>query len=373
VSALREPAALRSADVIPGLTGKAIHIDARAPSSQVTELFKALASETRVSILQYLGDRVVPVNRIAAALGLAPSTASMHIAILEKAGLIHTEMRAASRGLQKVCARTYDELIVELPRGQHEVRAGIEQSMPVGAYSDFHVEPTCGLAGVTGLIGYLDDPGSFYEPERMAAQLIWFRTGYVEYRFPNRVPSGAQNRSLQITAEVCSEAPLHEADWPSDIGVWVNDVHLGDWTCPGDFGGTHGRFTPTWWEEKDSQFGVLKRWRVTAAGTTVDGVPLSPIQIGDLGLRAGEPVRVRLGVRADAVHRGGINIFGRAFGNYPQDVELRVEYDPARRVPATEGQPDRLADGTFDGAANGDREQVDASIAAPGEATAARR
>ena len=56
------------------------------------------------------------------------------------------------------------------------------------------------------------------------AQLLWFRAGYVEYRFPNRVPPGARVQSLQLTAEICSEAPLHDLDWPSDITVWINGI-----------------------------------------------------------------------------------------------------------------------------------------------------
>lgn len=337
LNALRESAALHADEPGTGLTGKTVHIDARSSSVEVVDLLKALGNETRIGILQYLGDRVVPVNRIAEALGLPASTATMHIAVLERVGLIHTEMRPASRGLQKVCARTYDEVVIDLPHGRQHVRANIEQRMPIGAYSEFDVRPTCGLASSKGLIGFLDDPGSFYEPDRVSAQLLWFRSGFVEYRFPNRVPSSATQRALQVTAEVCSEAPLHDPDWPSDIAVWINDVHLGDWTCPGDFGGTRGRLTPSWWEEKDSQFGVLKRWRVTESGTTIDGVRLSGVRLDDLGLRAGEPIRVRIGVRPEAVHVGGINIFGRGFGNYPQDLELRVEYDPAHRPPPTGG------------------------------------
>ena len=85
-------------------------------------------------------------------------------------------------------------------------------------FSDFAVQPTCGLVSATGLIGFLDDPSAFYEPDRLNAQLLWFRSGYVEYRFPNRVPPGARVDSIQLTAEVCSEAPLHDLDWPSDIG-----------------------------------------------------------------------------------------------------------------------------------------------------------
>jgi predicted transcriptional regulator len=314
---------------------KSFHVDAASADGPGLEMLKALGSETRIAILRYLGDRVVPVNQIAHDLGLPPSTATMHIAVLEKAGLLHSEMRPASRGLQKVCARTYDELVIDLPRGEHHTRSGVELAMPVGGYSDFSIEPTCGLASRDGLIGYLDDPNSFYEPDHLQAQLLWFRSGFVEYRFPNRVPQGARILSLQLTAEVSSEAPLHDPDWPSDISVWINDAHLGEWTCPSDFGGTRGRLTPAWWEEKDSQFGVLKRWRCTDAGTTIDGLGLSAVTLDALALKAGEPVRVRLGVRPDAQYVGGINLFGREFGNYPQDLGLRIEFDTA--VPAGGG------------------------------------
>jgi predicted transcriptional regulator len=305
---------------------KSIHIDGTNGEGPAVEVFRALASETRVAILRYLGDRVVAVNQIAKDLNLPSSTATMHIAVLERAGLLHTELRPASRGLQKVCARTYDELVFDLPRGPHHTRDGVDVEMPIGGFSDFSVEPTCGLVSATGLIGYLDDPSAFYEPDRLNAQLLWFKSGFVEYRFPNRVPPGARVDSLQLTAEVCSEAPLHDLDWPSDIGVWINGVLLGEWTCPSDFGGQRGRLTPSWWEEKDSQFGVLKRWLVTGRGTTIDGLALSNVDLDALGLTPGQPILVRMGVRPDAANVGGLNLFGRGFGNYPQDLGLRLEY-----------------------------------------------
>lgn len=317
---------------------KSLHVDASGPDGAALDMLKALGSETRIAILKYLGDRVVSVNQIAGDLGLPPSTATMHIVVLEKAGLLHTEMRPASRGLQKVCARTYDELVIALPRGEHHTLEASELTMPIGGYSDFSVEPTCGLARSDGLIGYLDDANTFYEPDRLRAQLLWFRVGFVEYRFPNRVPPGANILSLQLTAEVCSEAPLHDPDWPSDISVWINGIHLGEWTCPADFGGVRGRLTPSWWEDKDSQFGALKRWRVSAAGTSIDGLDLSSVDINQLGLRRSDPITIRIGVRPDAQNVGGLNLFGREFGNYPEDLGLRIEYDLAG-APATEPEP----------------------------------
>lgn len=306
---------------------KSLHIDANQADGPALEMLKALGNETRIAILRYLGDRVVPMNQIAQDLGLPPSTATMHVVALERAGLLHTEMRPATRGLQKVCARTYDELVIDLPRGEHHTRSAVESTMPIGGYSDFSAEPTCGLASADGIIGYLDDVNSFYEPDHLNAQLLWFRSGFVEYRLPNRVPRGATVLSLQVTAEVCSEAPLHDDDWPSDISVWINGVHLGEWTCPADFGGVRGRLTPSWWEKKDSQFGVLKRWRVNRSGATIDGVRLSAVTIDALDLSRTEPIVIRIGVRPEAANVGGLNLFGREFGNYPQDLGLRIEYD----------------------------------------------
>jgi len=131
---------------------------------------------------------------------------------------------------------------------------------------------------------------------------------------------------MLVSMEVCSEAPLHNDNWPSDITLWINGVELGTWTCPGDFGGERGRLTPEWWDSKDSQFGVLKRWLVNHEGSFIDGHPLSRVALRDLSVEKRPVITVRVGVKPDADHVGGINLFGSTFGNYPQDVTLRIEH-----------------------------------------------
>ena len=323
-------------------TGKSLHIDARDPGDRVVQVLKALGNETRLAILQVIGDRIVPLSEVARELNLPASTAAMHTLVLESAGLVHSEMRPASRGLQKVCARTYDELVIDLPRGVPPATNVIEHEMPIGGFSEVAVAPTCGLASATSLIGYLDDPASFYEPDRLSAQLLWFGSGYVEYRFPNRLPPMAHATMVQLSAELCSEAPLHDPNWPSDITVWINDVEVGTWTSPGDFGGERGRYTPAWWESKDTQYGVLKRWRVTDEGASIDGVALSDVGLSELDLPTGEPIRVRIGVRSDAAHTGGINLFGRGFGNYQQDLVLLLEYEAGASSKGVRLTPDAV-------------------------------
>ena len=203
--------------------------------------------------------------------------------------------------------------------------------MPIGAFVDCQAAPTCGLLSSTGIIGLLDDPASFYEPGRTDAQLLWFRHGYVEYRFPNRLPGLAEPESLRLSMEVCSEAPLYNRDWPSDITVWINGVEVGTWTSPGDFGGERGRLTPEWWTPRNTQYGLLKVWHINDQATEVDGMRLSGVTLRELKLQDQPFIAVRIGVKPDAEHPGGLNLFGDRFGNYPQALILRVGYRSTAR------------------------------------------
>ena len=53
-----------------------------------------------------------------------------------------------------------------------------------------------------------------------------------------------RSRRSNSAMELSSEVPGTNADWPSDISIWVNDVKVGTWTSPGDYGDKRGRFTP---------------------------------------------------------------------------------------------------------------------------------
>ena len=54
------------------------------------------------------------------------------------------------------------------------------------------------------------------------------------------------------------------------------------------------------------------------------GIRISDVRLADLDLEAHRSVRLRIGVKKNARHPGGVNIFGRGFGNYDQDIVLRL-------------------------------------------------
>lgn len=311
----------------PPQTGRILRLTASDANIEALEaVTKALGSDKRIAILRYLGTHTCSVVEIAEALDLPQSTATLHINILEKAGLIKTDLQPAIRGLQKMCARVYDQVVIQLPAQRNQEETAVEVSMPIGAYVDASVVATCGLASEFGIIGHLDEPATFYEPERIDAQLLWFRRGYVEYRFPNRLPPDATLDSLELSFEAGSEAPLHHPDWPSDITVWINGHEVGTWTSPADFGGERGALTPTWWDDNNSQFGLLKVWRVTPQGGFIDGMRVSKVTVKDLQLDASGFIPVRIGLKPDARNVGGLNLFGRKFGNYPQDIVMKLNF-----------------------------------------------
>lgn len=287
----------------------------------------ALANDTRLLILSLLSHNVMNVSELTGALGLPYATVFFHLKKLEGAGLLHVEYTPGTRGSQKLVSKRYDELLLKLPGVQ--VEAGedvVEVSMPVGAYRQVDARPMCGLMSDSRIIGRVDDPRSFFEPDHVFAQVLWFRSGFVDYAFPNNLPFGAHATELELSAELCSEAPQYNPDWPSDITLWVNDVEVGTWTSPGDFGGERGRLTPAWWSDDQSMYGLLKRWRVTPEGTFIDGEPFSGVTLADLHLEDNNHIAVRLGVKENARHVGGLNLFGRHCGNHPQDLLMRTRY-----------------------------------------------
>ena len=315
-----------SNEISKSLNGRVLSLTATTNNLPSLEMIsKALASEKRLAILNFLGSHTCSVLEISEALNMPFTTTTQHINILKHAGIIKTDLQPSTRGVQKICWRVYDRILIQLPVLRNEAEK-IEISMPVGAFSDIRALPTCGLLSETSIIGHLDDPTSFYEPDHIHAQLLWFSKGYVEYIFPNHLNPANELETFEFSFEACSEAPLSHPNWPSDITVWVNDHEIGTWTSPADFGGVRGALTPSWWGLDAAQFGLLKIWKVNAGGCFIDGVRTADSKLKDLNINFGEVIRVRIGIKPDAQYVGGLTLFGKKFGNYPQDLVMRLWY-----------------------------------------------
>ncbi len=288
---------------------------------------KALSSPMRARMLSLLGIRPMNVNELAEALSLPVSTAALNVRQLEEAGLISTEIQPGIRGAMKLCSRRIDSVSMRLTTETLDDVSALTLQLPIGSYSSADgIQPECGLVSDHAWIGETNAPRAFYHPDRFNAQMLWFRSGELEYRFSLGEIDPSQVSFIEFSMEMSSNAPMYREDFKSDIHVAVNGVTLGTWVSPGDYGGRRGRLNPSWWSDTSSQFGLLKTWRVDADGSKLDGEALSGVNLTDLRLDAQGYIALRVGVHADSEHVGGLNLFGNKFGDFAQGIVMRVGY-----------------------------------------------
>lgn len=289
-------------------------------------VFEALASKVRINVIKLLAEHPRNIKELADALGLSSAIMTMHIRKLEKAGIIHTEIVRGKGGLQKKCILSIERLEVVFPTKELKKKKYHDVSVSVGHYTDFDVAPTCGLATTKNIVGEFDDPRSFLHPDRVNAKILWFKKGYVEYKVPNFLLNSQRPKGLGIYIELSSEAPFTNNNWPSDIHFSLNNVPLGKWTSHGDFGDSHGKYTPSWWPNDVNQYGILKSLRINSKGTYIDGIRISNITIEDVDI-LDKQWTFRIAVQDDSENVGGVTLFGAGFGNYNQDLIFRLDYE----------------------------------------------
>ena len=301
-----------------------LSIDEAEVSSAV---MRALASPDRLRIVALLGAGSMNVQQIAAATMLPMSTTAAHIRMLEDAGILMSEPVPGAHGAMKLCSRRLDQVMLRLLSEPKNDDSVIALNMPVGGYSRaIDIQPTCGLANLNSAIGEYDNPSSFYLPGRLDAQMLWFRSGFVEYRFGVLSMQHLHIKSLELSFEACSEAPMYRNPWKSDISVYINDKLIGIWTSPADLGGRKGVLNPVWWPEVMTQYGYLCTFRVDQQGSCLDNARVSGVTVDDLDIPGGDCFTLRIGVDKNAQNLGGINLFGEGFGDFNQAIRLLIRY-----------------------------------------------
>jgi predicted transcriptional regulator len=295
-------------------------------STKNMAFLECFSSETRIKMIELLNVRPMNIKELAETLNISSAIVTKHVQKLEEAGILSTQSISGKRGRQKVCSLLLNSVTLQLNTQQKKTDPNrYSVHIPIGQYSNYQVKPTCGLASENKIIGMVDDPRYFTDPEHVKAMHLWFGSGFVEYRIPNFLLRNQKINSLEISLEICSEAPGYNESWPSDISFYVNDNQVGIWTCPGDFGDTSGVYTPGWWSH-GTQHGLWKTIAIYPHGSFIDGIKFSNKTINDLALKNGEDIHFRIACHETALNCGGVSLFGKQFGNYNQDIVANIIY-----------------------------------------------
>ena len=306
-----------------------VHLGNPEQIEHITKIGKALSSPIRLKILDILKNTPRSLQEISSLLDIPLSSTALHIKTLEEAELIITENQPGIRGSMRVCVCCFSSFFLTLFNADVDsIDKTVSLEMPIGNYSDCLVYPTCGIADENGAIGAYDSPYTFYSPNHTNAQLIWFSKGYLEYKFPNISNTLLTLQEISFCFELCSEAAGFLEDWPSDITIFINGMEILTYLSPGDFGARRGKLTPEIWANGSTQYGLLKTFSVRKNGCYIDGqLKNTQVKIEDLKLSEQPFISLKIEVKEDARHLGGVNIFGEKFGDYPQGIIMNITYE----------------------------------------------
>lgn len=289
----------------------------------IVEFGKAISNPERVKILYALQKESMNLLSLSKYLEMPVSTVFNHINCLEKSGLITVNYLPTKKGHVKFCNVSTLATTIEFFKRTtiEEQKETLSYEMPIGLYSECDIHAPCGLATSTEVIHPVDDPRAFFLTERVNAQLLWFGYGSLTYNFPNHFIKGKKYSTISFQFEICSETYYYNNNWPSDITIYINEEELLTFTSPGDFGGRRGNITPKFWKSNSTQFGQLKKLEINAQGVFFDNVLLrTDITFDDLNLDKNDCIKFTLKIKETAEHRGGMNLFGKEFGDYPQSI-----------------------------------------------------
>lgn len=288
----------------------------------------ALSSPIRIAILSQLKDNGKSITELAKANYVSVSSILFHLKLLNEAGLVNIttvennnrKKRYASRASATVFIRLNPDII-----NTKESKIYIE-SQPVGGYINSSFGEKSGIVTMNKAYNLYDNEP--YLPERFEAQLIYTNYGFVEYAFNNSKIKNFTPKEIRFSLEICSETPYYNNDFKSDITFSINGIEILTFTSPGDFGGRRGLLTPPFWGDEATQYGQLKTIVINNNGVYLDGIKIKDIlRIDDLKLNQGNCIRFKVESKENAKNRGGFNIFGNQFGDYPQAIEMTISYE----------------------------------------------
>lgn len=283
---------------------------------------KALSHPIRIDILHQLFSAPKSITELAKLNNITNATVIFHLEILEKATLVYSKTMPSKKGKTLIFFINFSSINL-YTKDEKETKIDIcTQSVGVGNFIDAMFEKYMRLATKTE--SFILNNDDVFDTRRFDAQMLCADNGYIKYAFSNSFAKSNKVEKLEISFEICSEAPYYRNDWKSEISMSVNGIELATYLSTGDFGGKRGELNPEWWENKFTQYGLLVNLTATEEGIFLNGEKVPSAQtINTLSIDKGNKIEFCIYTKKNAKYAGGFNLFGKGFGNYPQDIVMK--------------------------------------------------
>lgn len=292
----------------------------------VLVLTNALNNQYRIEILNCLQKGPKTYTELSHEVGIPSSNIVFHINVLEKAKFVKIITSGKTAVVSILATNFYFALGKQVKKTLWDkIDKTIEYEIPVGNYLE--VSGTKHLFfellskdGVITSVNY----NNLYDPERINASLLLLNRGYVVY--PLKTFKDYSIKEIFISFEMCSETAFFKNDLKSDVRIKINGVELCIVNLLGDFGGRRGLLNPSWYGDDASQYGSFINIVVSDLGVTLNGALVNPkIKIDDLHFNKFKNSTLTFEVMPDLPNCSGFNLFGKHFGDYPQDIKVKYK------------------------------------------------
>lgn len=297
-------------------------IDTKNDNNEALSIFNALSHIDRLKMIELIDYKGVPISKLKDELMISAPSLSKHLKILENANLIQTYYGEKNQWKQKFVSLTTDHLSIHFPQKFFPDLTHIRESVKIGHFSNFEATPSCGMATENTIIGKIDDPKSFLNQDRVNASIIWLSQGFIEYKIPKPLQNGEEIAMLDINLELASEFPISNNTWPTNLKIILNGIPIANVTIPGNFSDVRGKYTPNWWDDDFSQYGLLTHMRINQHDTSVDGEKVSDFNLKDTRIEEEDFISFRIETDLYQNRSGGLTLFGDKWGNHPQDINF---------------------------------------------------
>ena len=289
---------------------------------QIAVFGQAISSPIRLKIFRQINQSPMTLVEVAKKNNITNSTALFHLKLLQKAHMITSRYLPGKKGKAQVYFVYFDGVFFKRKALVEESLQIFEQSVKVGQYVDID----CKVVGIATQKTQMPIGLKPYCNDRFDAELLWTDGGKVTYALDNSFCKNSTVQELNFSLEICSEARFYRNDWKSNITFAVNSTELLTYTSPGDFGGVRGKLNPDWWGNENTQYGILINISVMQDGTYLNSQKVSSVTINDLKIEQDKKLLFSIFNKPNAEHYGGFNLFGKNFGNYPQDILFTAKY-----------------------------------------------
>ena len=291
---------------------------------RIVAIAKALSHPLRVKMINQILREPRSIIDLAKLNKINNSTVIFHLKLLEEAELVTSRARPNIKGKTLIFyinfAHIHIAMQTPIPKTKENT---VEQSMRVGNYISAKAESYIRIATDDEFV--VMEVDDIYNPKRFEANLLCMDNGEVTYAFSNAFSKRVKAVRLEFSLEISSESPYYCNDWKSEIFFCICGIEVATFLSLGDYGGVRGLLNPDWWDNKYSQNGVLTTIAIDNAGVYVNGKKIrDDITIETLELERQDRILFSFRTDQSSQYAGGFNVYGKTFGNEPQDIVLKA-------------------------------------------------